>query len=85
MPPQAKECQGHRELEEARKGPLPKAFRRSVGTSSALQWLRICLAMQGMHVQSPFRQQRLQHAVEQLSLSITTTEPAPQLEIPASP
>ena len=53
-----------------------------MGTSLVVQWLRICLAMQGMHVQSPVRQQRSQHAVEQLSLSITTTEPAPQLENP---
>lgn len=34
-------ARGHRELEEAREGPLPKAFRRSVGTSSALQWLSL--------------------------------------------
>ena len=40
------------------------------------QWLRVYLAMQGSRVQSLVGELRFTHAVEQLGLHTTTTEPA---------
>ena len=39
-----------------------------------VQWLRIHLAVQGMHVQTLVRETKIPHAMEQLSLSATTRE-----------
>ena len=39
-----------------------------------VQWLRICIAMQGTQVQSLVKEVR-SHVTEQLSLSSVTTEP----------
>ena len=55
------------------------------GTSLAVQWLRICLASQGTWVQSLVRETKIPHTMWQVSPSITTTEPTPQLENPCAP
>lgn len=82
----ARSTRGHRELEEARKGPSENLQEERGDFLGAPVAREICTSpCRGCIFQSPVRQQRSQHAVEQLSLSITTTEPAPQLEIPASP
>ena len=45
------------------------------GTSLVVQWLRICLALQGTRVQSPGQGNEITPAEEQLSPRATTTEP----------
>ena len=45
-----------------------------VRTSLVVQWLRICLPMQGMQVQVLVRELRFSHALRQLSPCATTIE-----------
>ena len=47
-----------------------------IGTSLVVQWLRICLATQGMRVQPLIGKLRSQMQLGQLSPSATTTEPS---------
>ena len=57
-----------------------------LGTSLVVQWLRICLSVQGDMGSIPGRETKIQHAAAQLSPRAATTEPAcsracaPQLE-----
>ena len=46
-----------------------------LGTSVVVQWLGICLPMQGTQIRIPGQGTKVQHTMWQLSLHATTTEP----------